>query len=164
MTFAHTLPSGSNKRVLLILLISACLWSQPGISDEQETTRAEIQALEGDIEHLRTLLDSLNTQQASARRQIQHNNQSIQQLSSEIKALETRQLEGQGEVKKLVSRQQQLAAKREAQKVQAARSLRSLYQGLGENRIKLLLNQENPAAVSRQLVYLDYFQQAQLQT
>ena len=59
MTFAHTLPSGSNKRVLLILLISACLWSQPGISDEQETTRAEIQALEGDIEHLHKLLDSL---------------------------------------------------------------------------------------------------------
>ena len=163
MTFAHTLPSGSNKRVLPILLISVCLWSQPGISDEQETTRAEIQALEGDIEHLRTLLDSLNTQQASARRQIQHNNQSIQQLSSEIKILENRRLEGQGEVKKLVSRQQQLAAKSEAQKVQAVRSLRSLYRGLGESRIKLLLNQENPAAVSRQLVYLDYFQQAQLQ-
>ena len=163
MTFANTLPFGRNKRILMVLLISACVWSQPGISDEREITQAEIQALEGDIEHLRKLLDSLNTQQASARDRIQQNNQGIQQLSSEIKALETRLLEGQGEVKKLASRQQQLAAKSEAQKAQAARSLRSLYQGLGESRIKLLLNQERPDAVSRQLVYLDYFQQAQLQ-
>ena len=163
MTFANTLPFGRNKRILMVLLISACVWSQPGISDEREITQAEIQALEGDIEHLRKLLDSLNTQQASARDRIQQNNQGIQQLSSEIKALETRLLEGQGEVKKLASRQQQLAAKSEAQKTQAARSLRSLYQGLGESRIKLLLNQERPDAVSRQLVYLDYFQQAQLQ-
>ena len=163
MTFANTLPFGRNKRILMVLLISACVWSQPGISDEREITQAEIQALEGDIEHLRKLLDSLNTQQASARDRIQQNNQGIQQLSSEIKDLETRLLEGQGEVKKLASRQQQLAAKSEAQKTQAARSLRSLYQGLGESRIKLLLNQERPDAVSRQLVYLDYFQQAQLQ-
>ena len=163
MTFANALPVGSKKRLLLVLLISACVWSQPGISDERETTEAQLQALEGDIEHLRKLLDSLNTQQASARHRIQQNNQGIQQLGNEIKALETRLLEGQGEVKKLASRQQQLAAKSEAQKAQAARSLRSLYQGLGESRIKLLLNQERPDAVSRQLVYLDYLQQAQLQ-
>ena len=163
MTFANMLPFGSNKRILLVLLISTCVWSQPAISDERETTQVQIQALEGDIEHLRKLLDSLSTQQASARNRIQKNNQGIQQLGNDIKALETRLLEGQGEVKKLASRQQQLAAKSEAQKAQAARSLRSLYQGLGESRIKLLLNQERPDAVSRQLVYLDYFQQAQLQ-
>ena len=163
MTFANALPVGSKKRLLLVLLISACVWSQPGISDERETTEAQLQALEGDIEHLRKLLDSLNTQQASARHRIQQNNQGIQQLGNEIKTLETRLLEGQGEVKKLARRQQQLAAKSEAQKAQAARSLRSLYQGLGESRIKLLLNQERPDAVSRQLVYLDYLQQAQLQ-
>ena len=163
MTFANMLPFGSNKRILLVLLISTCVWSQPAISDERETTQVQIQALEGDIEHLRKLLDSLSTQQASARNRIQKNNQGIQQLGNEIKTLETRLLEGQGEVKKLASRQQQLAAKSEAQKAQAARSLRSLYQGLGESRIKLLLNQERPDAVSRQLVYLDYFQQAQLQ-
>lgn len=163
MTLTMTLPFGSSKSILLVLLISACLWPQSGIGNERKTTQAEIQTLEGDIEHLRTLLDSLNTQQASARSRIQQNNQSIQQLNSEIKALENRLQEGQGEVKKLVSRQQQLAAKSEARKAQAARSLRSLYQGLGESRVKLLLNQENPAAVSRQLVYLDYLQQAQRQ-
>jgi len=161
MTFAIKPPS--HKRVLSALLIGACLWSQPGISNEQQATEAEIQALEGDIKHLRKLLNSINTQQTSTRSNIQKNEQSIHQLNNEIKALETRLQEGQSEVKKLASRQQQLAAKSETQKAQAARSLRSLYQGLGESRVKLLLNQENPESVSRQLVYLDYFQQAQLQ-
>ena len=161
MTFAIKPPN--YKRILSVVLIGACVWSQPGISNEQQTTKAEIQALEGDIAHLRKLLDSINAQQTSTRSSIQKNEQSIQRLNNEIRALEIRLREGQGEVKKLASRQQQLAAKSEAQKAQAARSLRSLYQGLGENRLKLLLNQENPESVSRQLIYLDYFQQAQLQ-
>ncbi len=164
MTIATKLPLGNTRKILSALLVSACLWPQPGISNEQQATRAEIQVLEEDIDQLRKLLDSINAQQTSTRSKIQKNDKSIHQLNAEIKALETRLKEGQGEVKKLASRQQQLAAKSEEQKAQAARSLRSLYQGMGESRIKLLLNQENPEFVSRQMVYLDYFQQAQLQT
>lgn len=54
--------------------------------------------------------------------------------------------------------------KSEKQKVQVAQSLRSLHRSLGDSRIKLLLNQEDLESVSRHMVYLNYFQQAQLRS
>ncbi|MBO9495531.1 peptidoglycan DD-metalloendopeptidase family protein [Thalassotalea sp. G20_0] len=147
------------------LLFAACsIIPQLGISNEQVATEAEIKAIESDIQHTKELLESLNAARTSAQKQVQKNDKAIQQLNTDIITLEARLKEGQGEIKKLQSRQQRLTAKSEQQKVQVARSLQSLYKSLGDSRIKLLLNQEDPDSVSRQLVYLDYFQKAQLQS
>lgn len=170
MLFISQLNSKSRKKrvftALLITVLSIFLLSLPqsGISNEQVATEAEIKAVESDIQHAKKLLESLNTERTSAQKLIQENDKSIHQLNSDISSLEKRQKEGQGEIKKLQSRQQQLTAKIEQQKVQVAKSLQSLYKSVGDSRIKLLLNQEDPESISRQLVYLDYFQQAQLKS
>ncbi|USE37028.1 murein hydrolase activator EnvC [Endozoicomonas sp. SCSIO W0465] len=156
---------GKYKRIFTALLFAACsIIPQLGVGNEQAATETEIKAIESDIQHAKELLESLNAAQTSAREQVQKNERAIQQLNSDISTLETRLKEGQGEIKKLQSRQQVLTAKSEQQKVQVVQSLQSLYKSLGDNRIKLLLNQEDPETVSRQLVYLDYFQKAQLQS
>lgn len=164
MLFNSLLP-GRYKKMFTALLFAACsIIPQLGISNEQVATEAEIKAIESDIQHTKELLESLNAARTSAQKQVQKNDKAIQQLNTDIITLEARLKEGQGEIKKLQSRQQQLTAKSEQQKVQVARSLQSLYKSLGDSRIKLLLNQEDPDSVSRQLVYLDYFQKAQLQS
>lgn len=164
MLFNSLLP-GRYNRVFTALLFSACsIIPQWGIGNEQVATEAEIRAIESDIQHTKELLESLNTARTSAQKQVQKNDMAIQQLNADISTLETRLKEGQSEIKKLQSRQQQLTAKSEQQKAQVVQSLQSLYKSLGDSRIKLLLNQEDPESVSRQLVYLDYFQQAQLQS
>ncbi|WP_422460488.1 MULTISPECIES: murein hydrolase activator EnvC family protein [unclassified Endozoicomonas] len=164
MLFNSLLP-GRYKKMFTALLFAACsIIPQLGISNEQVATEAEIKAIESDIQHTKELLESLNAARTSAQKQVQKNDKAIQQLNTDIITLEARLKEGQGEIKKLQSRQQRLTAKSEQQKVQVARSLQSLYKSLGDSRIKLLLNQEDPDSVSRQLVYLDYFQKAQLQS
>ncbi|WP_257282829.1 murein hydrolase activator EnvC [Endozoicomonas sp. SESOKO1] len=164
MLFNSLLP-GRYNGVFTALLFSACsIIPQWGIGNEQVATEAEIRAIENDIQHTKELLESLNTARTSAQKQVQKNDMAIQQLNADISTLETRLKEGQSEIKKLQSRQQQLTAKSEQQKAQVVQSLQSLYKSLGDSRIKLLLNQEDPESVSRQLVYLDYFQQAQLQS
>ncbi|MGO0308980.1 murein hydrolase activator EnvC family protein [Endozoicomonas acroporae] len=164
MLFNSLLP-GRYKKMFTALLFAACsIIPQLGISNEQVATEAEIKAIESDIQHTKELLESLNAARTSAQKQVQKNDKAIQQLNTDIITLEARLKEGQGEIKKLQSRQQRLTAKSEQQKVQVARSLQSLYKSLGDSRIKLLLNQEDPDTVSRQLVYLDYFQKAQLQS
>lgn len=163
MTLFNSLLPGRYKRMFTALLFAACsIIPQLGISNEQVATEAEIKAIESDIQHAKELLESLNAARTSAQKQVQKNDKAIQQLSTDIMTLEARLKEGQGEIKKLQSRQQRLTAKSEQQKVQVARSLQSLYKSLGDSRIKLLLNQEDPDSVSRQLVYLEYFQKAQL--
>ncbi len=166
MLFNSQLPEkGRYKRIFTVLLLVACsLIPQLGISNEQVATEAEIRAIESDIQHAKELLESLNAARTSAQKQVQKNDRAIQQLNTDISTLETRLKEGQGEIKKLQSRQQLLTAKTEQQKIQVTQSLQSLYKSLGDSRIKLLLNQEDPETVSRQLVYLDYFQKAQLQS
>ncbi|WBA82401.1 peptidoglycan DD-metalloendopeptidase family protein [Endozoicomonas sp. GU-1] len=165
MMLFNSLLTGRYKKMFTALLFAACsIIPQLGISNEQVTTEAEIKAIESDIQHTKELLESLNAARTSAQKQVQKNDKAIQQLNTDIITLEARLKEGQGEIKKLRSRQQQLTAKSEQQKIQVARSLQSLYKSLGDSRIKLLLNQEDPDSVSRQLVYLDYFQKAQLQS
>ncbi|MBO9483660.1 peptidoglycan DD-metalloendopeptidase family protein [Salinisphaera sp. G21_0] len=165
MILFNSLLPGRYKKMFTALLFAACsIIPQLGISNEQVATEAEIKAIEGDIQHTKELLESLNAARTSAQKQVQKNDKAIQQLNTDIITLEARLKEGQGEIKKLQSRQQRLTAKSEQQKVQVARSLQSLYKSLGDSRIKLLLNQEDPDSVSRQLVYLDYFQKAQLQS
>ena len=165
MILSNSLLPGRYKKMFTALLFAACsIIPQLGISNEQVATEAEIKAIESDIQHAKELLESLNAARTSAQKQVQKNDKAIQQLNTDIITLEARLKEGQGEIKKLQSRQQRLTAKSEQQKVQVARSLQSLYKSLGDSRIKLLLNQEDPDSVSRQLVYLDYFQKAQLQS
>ncbi|WP_419533584.1 murein hydrolase activator EnvC family protein [Endozoicomonas sp.] len=167
MTFFNSLihSRDKKKRVLSALVFAVfSMTPQWGMSNEQATTEAEIKAIDSDIQHAKKLLESLNAERSSAQDQVQKNDKAIHQLNSDISNLETRLKEGQGEIKKLQSRQEQLTAKSEQQKTQVAQSLQSLHKSLGDSRIKLLLNQEDPESVSRQLVYLDYFQQAQLQS
>ena len=165
----HTLLQIGHKiitRNLLAIILPMLFVSIPQLSigNEQVATEVEIKAIESDIRHTKELLQQLNAERSSAQKQMQKNDKAIHQLNVDINSLETRLKEGQSEIKKLQSRQQELTAKSERQKARVAQSLQSLYKSLGDSRIKLLLNQEDPAIISRQLVYLEHFQQAQLRS
>ena len=149
---------------MLAVLLTAPLMANSTQNKDKAETEAAIKALELDIQQTNDLLKSLNKQRTSTQSRIQQSDQAINQLQSEITALEKKLKEGQGEVKKLQRRQQALAAKTDQQKQQIARNLKSIYMSSNDSRLKLLLNQENPEDVSRQLAYLDYIQNAQLQT
>ena len=130
--------------------------------EDKSTTEAEIKALELDIQQMHKALESLNKQRTSTQEMIQRSDIEISQLQQDINSLQVKLKEGQGEVKKLQRRQNSLAAQTEKQKKQIANNLKSMYLSSSDSRLKLLLNQEDPEEISRQLAYLDYVQKAQL--
>ena len=130
--------------------------------NEKAMTEAEIKALEQDMQKMKKLLDTLNKERTATQKLIEKSDKNVSKIQKNINDLEIKRREGQSEVKKIQGRQNILTAKTEQQKDQIARSLRSMYMNSSDSRLKLLLNQEDPEALSRQLNYLEYAQKAQL--
>ena len=149
--------------ITVLMAQSVAVFSAPKSEvSEQAMTEAEIQALEKSIQEVKNTLESLNKERSSTESRIQKTDRKISELQRKVTSLESRLKEGRNQLKKLQSRQQALAAKTEKQKHRIASSLRSIYMHSNDSRLKLLLNQEDPEALSRQLAYLDYAQGAQL--
>ena len=82
-------------------------------------------------------------------------------LHREIRALEQRLREGRAELKKFSSQRQALIKEKEAGLQALTVSLRSAYVSGQDSPLKLLLNQEDPSAVTRLLTYQRYYSDAQ---
>ena len=155
--------TGPALLLALLMTQSVAVLSAPVPADsEKAMTEAEIKALEQDIQKTKELLESLNKERTTTQSRIERADKEISKIQKNINELETRRREGQNEVKKIQGRQNTLTAKTEQQKEQIASSLRSMYMNSSDSRLKLLLNQEDPEELSRQLAYLEYAQQAQL--
>ena len=151
------------------LLLAAILVSFPGVAapvadgtDTKAATEAQLKTVNEDIQHLRKLLDKLNRERSSTEKKLHSTEKQLNETQGSIRSLEKRLGEGQSEIKKLQSRQQALMAKRDSEKDRIANSIHSAYLASRDNKLKLLLNQENPEQVSRQLAYLKHLQEAQL--
>ncbi|MGI9275064.1 MAG: murein hydrolase activator EnvC family protein [Endozoicomonas sp.] len=149
----------------LFIAATLSLLSFPGVADSADTkaaTEAQLETVNEDIQHLRTLLDKLNRERSSTEKQLHSTEKQMNEVQGSIRNLEKRHREGQSEIKKLQRRQQALMAKKESEKDRIASSIHSVYLASRDNKLKLLLNQENPEELSRQLAYLKYLQEAQL--
>ena len=152
----------TSSALLVTVLTIAPFAVHSATNSDKTETEAEMKTLEQDILQMNKMLESLNRQRTSTQVQIQQSDQEISQLQKEINTLQVKLKEGQSDVKKLQRRQNSLAAQTDQQKKQIAHSLKSMYLSSNDSRLKLLLNQEDPEEISRQLAYLDYVQKAQL--
>ena len=150
----------------LVTLLSLTSPDSLANATEDEATRAttevQLETINTDIEQLRELLDKLNKERSSTERRLQRSEEEMNQLRQSIRGLEGQLEDGSKQVKKLQRRQQKLTARKNNEKNHIANSVHSAYLASRDNRLKLLLNQENPEDISRHLTYLKHLQQAQL--
>ncbi|MDD7805967.1 MAG: peptidoglycan DD-metalloendopeptidase family protein [Endozoicomonas sp. (ex Botrylloides leachii)] len=128
----------------------------------EQSAKTELKALDNMISELQDSLKKLNRKRTSTEQKLSQTEQAIHTLQRDIYAIEKQIKNSHHTIAKLERRQQVLTKKKQRQKILIATSLRSIYQTSGDNRLKLILNQEDPELLSRQLVYFDYLQQAQL--
>jgi septal ring factor EnvC (AmiA/AmiB activator) len=145
-----------------ILALLACFAAPPaGASGDREKQltelRERIQSLKQDIDR--------NTRKRS---QVQA---AVQQAEQQISLINRRLLEITAERKKSQARRDQLSAQRKAllgqvgaEREALAGQVRAAYVAGREERLKLLLNQEDPAKLGRMMVYYDYFNHMRAQT
>jgi len=148
--------------LLPLLLLIVLLGLPPGTAvaatgDEQ---RAKLETLRERISGLRAQMQSKSGEKNELSRLLQEAEQQIGRLARKLRVLDGR-LERQAA--RLDTLQQQQAAQQQQLAVQRrvlARQVRAAYAMGRQERLKILLNQQDPATVSRMMIYYDYLNRA----
>jgi septal ring factor EnvC (AmiA/AmiB activator) len=123
----------------------------------------KLEQLRQQIKTLRTELNSDRERKQDLQSLLRNTETRIGKVVALLKGLK-RQLRRQNrELNKLNKRRKQLRANLQIQRVNLARQIRAAYVIGQQEYIKILLNQQDPAAVSRTLTYYDYFNGARLE-
>jgi len=118
-----------------------------------ERLRARIGVLQQHMDHTRGEQHGLTSQLRDSERQ-------IGRLSRRLRVLDGRLSRQQDKLRELRNKEHADSLALVAERKALARQLRAAYATGRQERIKLLLNQEDPATLSRILVYYDYLHRA----
>lgn len=124
--------------------------------------KQQLKTLRGKINHLQQLLSNARDKRSTLLGELKHAEISIGQLTRKLR-LSNRRLQQQRNIlNTLKTKTKTVQHKLNQAKILLAQELRTAYQ-LGQYEyIKLLLNQESPHAVSRNLTYLSYINRARM--
>lgn len=141
----------------LALLLSIC-WhgTLASASSEQE----QLKALGTKITQLKKNISAKQGARSRASKALQKLEKDIGKQAIELKHSQRQLNTQQQKLTKLQQQQQQLLKKQAAQKTLLAAQIRNAYTMGQETRIKMLLNQQDPEKLSRNLAYFDYFNRA----
>jgi septal ring factor EnvC (AmiA/AmiB activator) len=124
---------------------------------------AKLEQLRQQIRSLRAELSSDRAHKQDLQSQLRNMEKRIGKLSYLIKTLD-RHLHGKRRELRTLKRQQaSLHQDLQGQRVELARQIRAAYATGQQEYLKILLNQQEPAAVARTLTYYDYYNRARLQ-
>jgi septal ring factor EnvC (AmiA/AmiB activator) len=149
--------TGFRQAVFLLLV----LFAHTGTA-QQDANPQDLKRLESAIEDLQRELGRHRGKYGALEAQLRKNEVAIGNLSTLIRANRKKQAALEQELTSLRSRRRQLEQDRNKQQVLIAAQLRSAYQLGQEKTLKVLLNQEDPALISRALTYVDYFNKARM--
>jgi len=130
---------------------------------DAEEQRSKLEALRSRISGLRTEMQSKSGEKTELSRLLQESEQHIGRLARKLRVLDGR-LSRQGQRLQAL-RDEQLAQRRslDEQREVLARQVRAAYAMGRQERLKILLNQQDPATVSRVMVYYDYLNRVRAQ-
>ena len=146
--------------------LAALLWLAQPVSAEQPETadqaRARLQATEAEIEQLRGLLQNLQQEMSGLERELQDSESEIGRLQRESRELEQQIKDGEVRQQELQRESQRLQLALDGQREQLARQARAAYMAGDQDYLKMLLNQDDPARMSRMLGYYQRVSQARM--
>jgi len=156
----------AHGRNLALLLVAFLLAASPGggpdaagtarIAQEQEKLqllRDRIKSLRGDLEAVRGQHDA---QQAA----LEQTDTAIGRITAELHRLDGKEAAARAELARLEGERDTVRSRLDSQRDVLARELLAAYRNGRQERIKLLLNQDDPAQIGRMLVYQGYFTRA----
>ena len=148
--------------VFLVLVLG--LWLTPVLAViELSDKEQELQQVRERIQQLQSALASGQERQQELTNELRDMEQEIGASTARLRGLEG-ELEGQQELLNgLAKRKHQQQEKLDEQRIALANQVRAAYAMGRQERLKILLNQQDPAMVSRMLVYYDYLNQARAQ-
>lgn len=128
-------------------------------ADKQET-QTQLQQLKSEMGKLQKMLEQFRNDRSKLEKNLRESEVEIGKTEKRIHDIQQQLQQQEKELQELRQRRDALQQSRTDQQQQIARQVRGAYELGREDKLKTLLNQEDPARVSRALVYYDYFNRA----
>ena len=161
------LPRPPGKQSWAIVGVSVALLAtlflllpQTVLADEITTQTKKLQQLQQQIEAVRNEINTLQGQHNSLQDVLQKTEKQIGQVSAELRQLDARSAMVQQKIRELQDQRASEKARLGGMRTRFEVELQMAYMAGRQQRIKLLLSQEEPAAIGRMLVYHGYFARA----
>lgn len=152
-------------RLSLILLFIILPGTLGGVlaAPAADQQREQLDALRSRISGLRSQMESKSGEKTELSRQLQDSEQQIGRLARKLRVLDGRLDRQRKRLGQLHDERLEQAQALSSQRQALARQVRAAYAMGRQERLKILLNQQDPATVSRVLVYYDYLSKARAQ-
>jgi len=135
--------------------------SQPGFAMTESERQARLQELRATIDQLKQELDSVKSNRNQLLNNLQESETKISELNKKVQDLR-KQLEAkQSQLQDLRSEKEALATAKKQQQGSVGQQLNAAYRLGQQSGLKLLLNQQDPASLERNLRYYRYVASAQ---
>lgn len=142
------------------LALTCCL-STTGFAQNEEIDReAKLAELKETIEALKTELKGVIDQRSSLLGNLEESEKKISELAQKVQELKTQLNDNQTKLRTLEREKGELARAKKQQKSQVSEHVNAAYRLGHQSTIKLLLNQNDPTKITRNLKYLNYLIQA----
>jgi septal ring factor EnvC (AmiA/AmiB activator) len=145
---------------LILLLVIALAYIPPGAAEDIAVQTEKLQQLQKHIQGIKTELESMQGQRNTMQAKLEKTEKNIGRATAELHRLDTDADSAIQKVQALnkdrITERHALASLRQI----LARDLQSAYTAGRQQRIKLLLNQQDPALVGRMMSYHGYFTRA----
>ena len=148
--------------VLLCTALLACpLWSSLAWSqDEEADTLRKLKALQQDISQTKATLSGVQNERAELTVELRRAERNIGKLHVELRRINRQLDQNQREINQLAADQQRLQDNEQKQRKLLREHIQAVYAMGRQSRLKLILNEEDPAAISRTLVYYESLREA----
>ena len=135
----------------------------PQAATGAEEQRSKLEALRSRISGLRSQMQSKSGEKNQLSRQLQENEKQIGRLARKLRVMDGRLARQRKRIEALRAEQAVQQQALEGQRHELERQVRAAYAMGRQERLKILLNQQDPATVSRVMVYYDYLNRVRAQ-
>ncbi len=150
----------SVSAVFLLLMLALSVPASPEAAKSPEEIEAELKALEAEISKYKDKLEASEGQKSDIEDTLKQNEKGISDLIKKIENIGSDIDVNEDKVSHLTRQQRELQMARTEQRELIEQQIRAAYEIGSQEYLKVLLNQEDPDALARMLVYYDYFNEA----
>lgn len=154
---------GFRPRWIAVLLGSFLLFPASAVTAQDGAEKArELKGLRTQIQSLQQKLEANQRKKSNAEKRLHDVENQISETSRVLRRIDSELDAKRRQLRRLREKQRGQAVKLKRQREHLASEARMAYAMGHQQQVKLLLNQEQPSAVGRMLVYFGYFSRARL--
>ena len=154
-----TEPVKPYSRLMTLLIVPALMLASAGVCAE-EPSEQQLEALKERIEALSEAQQKETRQRDSVQSELREAETRVGELTRDRRQLEREARQAENRLSRLEAEQAELAEEKKVQLRWLVKTVRASYQSGREERLKLMLNQQEPDQIARLLRYQEYFQRA----